>query len=78
MNNFVLITIDDLVAKYPEKDRDGIRARKEHWLAIKNAGTKCEICGNEMWANGSSACDWAGCFPCITGETDASNDYEIY
>ena len=30
-----------------------------------------------MWAAGTAIVGWNGCFNCITGESDNSEDYEI-
>ncbi len=35
------------------------------------------VCGQPIWAIGSATVDWDGCFTCITGEADESEDYEI-
>ena len=43
----------------------------------KKSGAKCIVCGNTIWAIGTAMCGWNGCFPCITGESDSSEDYEI-
>ena len=35
---------------------------------------KCEVCGkNDIWRYGGTGM----CFPCTTGETDGSHDYEL-
>lgn len=33
----------------------------------------CEVCGNPIW----KIADTGMCFSCTTGETDASDDYEL-
>ena len=43
----------------------------------KKNGTKCHNCGQPIWAAGTSIVGWNGCFSCITGESDNSDDYEI-
>ena len=49
-----------------------------HYLKLREKQTPCEVCGNiPIWVAGSSLCDWPGCFTCITGESDASDDYEV-
>lgn len=42
----------------------------------KKSGAVCQFCGKPIWAIGSSFAG-NGCFTCITGEKDASEDYEI-
>ena len=39
------------------------------------SGVHC-ACGNDLWVIGSSF-SGNGCFSCITGETDSSQDFEI-
>lgn len=39
------------------------------------SGIKCQ-CGNDIWVIGS-AISGNGCYSCITGESDSSEDYEI-
>lgn len=46
-------------------------------LRRKQNGAKCEVCGQSIWALGSAACGSNMCFSCITGEADASEDYEL-
>jgi hypothetical protein len=45
-------------------------------LRRKQNGAKCD-CGNAIWALGFAACGSDMCFSCITGEADASEDYEL-
>lgn len=33
----------------------------------------CDVCSQPVWIFGGMGM----CFPCTTGETDASNDYEV-
>jgi len=47
-------------------------------LDAKNHGAKCIICGQPIWAAGSAITGTNICFTCTTGETDDSEDYEIY
>jgi hypothetical protein len=44
----------------------------------KKSGAKCNVCGAPIWAIGSAVGGFDGCFTCITGEYDDSEDYEVY
>lgn len=76
---FVPISIADHVRKHcmanrgaNEKEQtDRLNAMLERY----NAGERCS-CGNPIWVIGSAETGLM-CFPCITGEADPSDDYEI-
>lgn len=56
------------------------RAIRQKLMAIvedKQNGATCIQCGNPIWAIGSAVVGWNGCFTCITGEANSSDDYEI-
>ena len=53
------------------------RAALEHAVQAKKSGTVCAQCGSPIWAIGTATVGWNGCFTCITGEADCSEDYEI-
>jgi len=78
---FVPITIDDFVKSYiennPEEKNNNIREVLIETVADKKDGAKCNICKQPIWAIGSAIVGWNGCFTCITGEADESEDYEI-
>ncbi|MEL7658595.1 MAG: hypothetical protein AAGU75_22110 [Bacillota bacterium] len=44
----------------------------------KQEGATCNMCGAPIWAIGSAIGGFDGCFTCITGEHDDSEDYEVY
>jgi hypothetical protein len=77
--NFKPISIDKFTDLYqknnPDTDKDDLRKSLNHFKTLKLQGQKCG-CGNPIWIIGS-AISGMGCFTCITGETDNSNDYEI-
>lgn len=77
----ISITIDGFITKIAKsnKELDKIKLKKDLLDAAKRKknGCKCMICGNPIWAAGSALSEWNGCFSCISGETDDSNDYEI-
>ena len=52
--------------------------RLKETLKRKNEGACCQVCGQSIWAIGSAIGGFDGCFICITGESDDSDDYEIY
>lgn len=54
------------------KDLPGNGVRRLRRLARSRG--KCAVCGeNDAWRYGETGM----CFPCTTGETDGSNDYEL-
>jgi len=77
----VPITIEKFVDQYmkgnPIENRKEIINSLKAALAAKEAGASCSQCGEQIWAVGTGIVGWSGCFTCITGETDDSNDYEI-
>lgn len=76
---FKRISVDNYIAKHqlnnPKEDIQKLRNTLVRFRKLKNEGGKCN-CGNPIWALGS-AFTGNRCFTCITGETDASKDYEI-
>ena len=58
-----------------EKLNDVI-ARLKDAVKRKKDGAVCQHCGQPIWAAGSFVVG-NGCFTCITGEADDSDDYEI-
>lgn len=59
-----------------ENDKD-IRDKLIAAVEAKRNGATCINCGNPIWAIGSAIAEWNGCFSCITGEANSSDDYEI-
>ncbi|AXI99716.1 hypothetical protein CYPRO_0430 [Cyclonatronum proteinivorum] len=78
-DNFKSISVHKFVKLYkksnPREDAEMLKKDLIHFRSLKSNGQKCN-CGNPIWAIGS-AISGMGCFTCITGETDSSNDYEI-
>lgn len=77
--SFIPIKIEKFAKSVVENNKDVnkenlIRDIKSSIKDVKN-GAKCS-CGNPIWVAGSAFLGNA-CFTCITGETDASEDYEI-
>jgi len=54
-----------------------IKSNLKTALKRKKAGAICVNCGEPIWAAGSAIVGFNGCFTCITGESDPSEDYEI-
>jgi hypothetical protein len=79
--DFEYISLDDYIELYRDERSDEelleLRSDLAHYRQLHFAGTKCDVCDGEIWIIGSAACGWPGCFPCIAGEADASEDYEI-
>jgi hypothetical protein len=78
---FASISIDDFVESYtrdnPEDGNPDIREALAAAADAKRNGAKCHICGQSIWAVGTAIVGWNGCFTCISGEADNSDDYEI-
>jgi hypothetical protein len=79
MHRFVPISLERFVALHlkgnPGENGRLLRQSLEEAVRAKRAGKLC-TCGNPIWAIGSAFVGHA-CFTCITGEADASKDYEI-
>ena len=77
--NFTPISVDEFVGLHkknnPNTDTDNLKENLHHFRKLKLEGQKCD-CGNPIWIIGSAIAG-LGCFTCITGETDSSDDYEI-
>jgi len=78
---FAPISIDEFVKKHietnPDENADDLRASLVETVNNKKNGGKCKQCGQAIWAIGTAISGWNGCFTCITGEADCSEDYEI-
>jgi len=76
---FQKISIDEFVALTIKSNPDlkAVELKKdlEEFKKRKTQGELCD-CGNPIWIIGS-AITGKGCFTCITGESDCSDDYEI-
>ncbi|MBW6484470.1 MAG: hypothetical protein K0B10_15625 [Vicingaceae bacterium] len=71
INEFVKSTIQS----NPDLNSQELTESLLHFKKMKDNGELC-ICGNPLWVAGSAIVG-KGCFTCITGETDSSNDYEV-
>lgn len=76
------ISIEEFVKKYVKNNPDdgfteGVNLFKNA-VKRKKAGATCTYCGASIWAVGSAISGFDGCFTCITGEHDDSEDYEVY
>ncbi len=78
---FVPISIDEFVKKHiktnPSENAADLKASLTEAADKKKNGFKCSQCGQPVWAIGTAIVGWNGCFTCITGEADCSEDYEI-
>jgi len=45
----------------------------EHYRKLARRKRKCQVCGQPAWRYAGTGL----CFTCTTGETDASDDYEL-
>ena len=66
------------VKSNPGENLEDVISRLKHALKRKKAGTTCNVCGAPIWAIGSAVGGFDGCFTCITGEHDDSEDYEVF
>ena len=78
---FAPISIGDFLKAHeknnPSEDTKEYRAASEQAVQTKKSGAVCSQCGSPIWAVGTATVGWNGCFTCITGEADCSEDYEI-
>lgn len=76
----VPISIESYVNKHcksnPFEEPNKLKQRLIEAVNDKKNVVSCFNCGQEIWAIGSAVA-YQGCFTCITGEADASEDYEI-
>ena len=74
------ISINEFAKSYVRhnqgEDLTEVKTRLKEAVRRKKAGARCVVCGAPIWAIGS-AIVFDGCFTCITGESDHSEDYEI-
>lgn len=79
INEFQKIKIEDFVKKTlernPDLDEKQLAKSLEEFKIRKKKGKLCD-CGEPIWIIGS-ALTGRGCFTCITGETNKTEDYEI-
>jgi hypothetical protein len=78
---FSPISIGDFLKAHkknnPTEDIKAYRTALEQAVQAKKSGAVCSQCGSPIWAIGTATVGWNGCFTCITGEADSSEDYEI-
>lgn len=60
----------------PDEEPKQFREDLEQAVKDKKDGATCMNYGQEIWAIGSVVA-YQGCFSCLTGEADSSDDYEI-
>lgn len=79
----VKITVEEFAEKYIASNKginlEDISNNLREAVIRKKSGIKCSCCNvNRIWAIGSAISGFDGCFTCTTGETDDSDDYEVY
>jgi hypothetical protein len=78
---FTPISIEDFLKAHrknnPGEDMKNVRENLERSVLNKKNGAVCAQCGSPIWAIGSAAVEWNGCFTCITGNAGNSEDYEV-
>ncbi|GEN83662.1 hypothetical protein SLU01_19740 [Sporosarcina luteola] len=74
------ISIEAYVKKHcegnPGENPQKLKENLKQAVKDKKNGATCSNCGQEIWAIGSAVA-YQGCFSCLTGEVDSSEDYEI-
>jgi len=78
----VRISIDEYVKLHmksnPGDNLKEVMSRLKNAVKRKREGATCTVCGAPIWAIGSAVGGFDGCFTCITGEHDDSEDYEVF
>lgn len=78
---FTPISMDEFIRSYkkanPNEDAAALRSALDDAVNNKRHGAKCLCCGQPIWSIGTAVSGWSGCFTCISGEADNSDDYEI-
>lgn len=78
---FSPISIEDFLKSYKESNPgvnlDNLRSVLPDVVEAKKNGAVCNQCKQPIWAVGTAVVGWDGCFTCITGEANTSEDYEI-
>lgn len=62
----------------PGENLKDVISQLKYAVKRKKAGAICNVCGVPIWAVGSAISGFDGCFTCITGEHDDSEDYEVF
>jgi hypothetical protein len=79
IQNFQEISVEKFLERTkesnPDIDTNELRMSIEEFKKRKAIGELCN-CGNPIWIAGSALAG-KGCFTCITGESECSEDYEI-
>ncbi len=81
IDNFTFISLEKFIeinnkpkTHVTDEQIEDIQAAVER----RDTGAECFVCGcSPIWAVGSALCGTDMCFTCITGESDAANDYEV-
>lgn len=78
---FIPISLEEFVQRHlksnPNENEADLRDALAETVKLKSDGGKCQHCGRPVWAAGSAITGSDGCFTCITGDADNSEDYEI-
>lgn len=78
----IKISIEEFAKKYkksnPDEDLKDVSSWLKDAVKRKKEGATCNVCGALIWAVGSAIGGFDGCFTCITGEHDDSEDYEVF
>ena len=75
MNNFKHFITPEEAAKLHNKSNPDDKKSIEYFRQLSRDKSLCEVCGVErVWRFVGAGM----CFSCITGEADASGDYELY
>lgn len=74
MNNFAAyLTPEQAFKQYEESNPDGSPFTLNELKEMARDTSECENCDNPVWRMTGLGM----CFTCVTGEADASDDYEL-
>ncbi len=74
------ISIDELLEKMAKQNsalnKQETKIRMLAFAERKKKGARC-FCGQSIWAIGSALSGFDMCFPCLMGEDDDTQEYEL-
>lgn len=72
--DFHYVTVDEMLEIQKKSPHDGTKkSTREELEAMARDNRTCENCDLPVWRFAETGL----CFPCTTGESDASEDYEL-
>lgn len=71
--DFKMITVDTYLSLEPPKNPATQQRMRDNMVKRSRIKGKCQVCGMPVWRLANVGL----CFPCTTGESDASGDFEL-